>query len=60
MKAQVFTTISNDGTKSTYFESTESFGKHIICHDLNEAITIALYYGYSAKEIKDNIIYFEK
>lgn len=60
MKAQVFSTISADDTKSTYFESDESFGKHILCNDLQEAITIALYYGYSAKEIKDNTIYFEK
>lgn len=60
MKAQIFTTISADGTKSTYFESAESYGKHILCHDLQEAITIALYYGYSAMEIKDNTIYFEK
>lgn len=58
MKAQVFTTVSADDTKSTYFESTD--GKHIFCHDLNEAINIALYYGYSEKEIKNNIIYFEK
>jgi hypothetical protein len=60
MKAQVFTTISSDGEKSTYFESAESFGKHILCNDLNEGINIALYYGYSAKEIKNDIIYFEK
>jgi hypothetical protein len=60
MKAQVFTTTAADGTKSTYFESAESFGKHILCHDAQEGITIALYYGYSAKEIKNNIIYFEK
>lgn len=60
MKAQVFTTISADGTKSTYFESAESFGRHILCHDVQEGITIALYYGYNAKEIKDNTIYFEK
>lgn len=57
MKAQVFTTISADGTKSTYFEGN---GKHILCHDLNEGINIAFYYGYSAKEIKNNIIHFEK
>lgn len=57
MKAKVFTTISSDGTKSTYFESEE---KHILCHDLDEAINIALYYGYRAKEIKDNTVYFEK
>lgn len=58
MKAQVFTTISADGTKSTYFESTD--GKHIICHDLNEALNIASYLGFIANEIKDNTIYFEK
>lgn len=57
MKAQVFSIFASDGEKSTYFEDAT---KHIICHDLNEAITIAQYYGYSAKEIKDNIIYFEK
>ena len=57
MKAQVFTTISADGEKTTYFESNE---KHFICHDLDEAINIAIYYGYRAKEIKNNIIYFEK
>ena len=57
MKAQVFTTVSADGTKSTYFESIE---KHILCHDLNEALNIASYLGFIATEIKDNTIYFEK
>lgn len=57
MKAQIITTTASDGTRTTYLQGDEI---NLICHDLDDAVKIAIYLGYRFTKIKDDTIYLIK